>query len=317
MPEKQIYIVTGQTATGKTSQAIKLAQKHNGVLINADSRQVYKLITITTGKDLPNKAEFKTEYKLDDYEIGYYLIDNIPIYLYDLVYPNQYISSYDWAKIALDLIKKLFNEYQTIVIVGGSYFYIYNLLYKLESYNAQPNFNLRDKLKNKSVIELRSILDKLNPKILDQLNNSDRNNPYRLIRKIEILSHQPKASLNKSLETSKMFLAEKLGLKKLKVKFLGYRFKDNLSLEDTIKKRVEQRLKQGAIAEIETILKLGYTKTDQGLKTLGVSQIIEFLDKKINYEQLKELWIKKEVKYAKKQFMLMKRDTNINWKAVD
>ncbi|GIW63223.1 MAG: tRNA dimethylallyltransferase [Patescibacteria group bacterium] len=316
MPKK-ICIITGQTATGKTGTALKIAQKTNGALINADARQVYKLIDITTGKDLPKGSKFHLETKINHYDIGYYLFGKVPIYLYDIAHPNVYVSSYDWADLALSLIKKLFIKYNTIVLVGGSYFYLYNLLYKLDSDNIGPDFNLREQLKHKSLDELRNLLEKLNPRLLNQLNNSDHNNPYRLIRKIEILMQQPDFKFRPQTTNKKICLSEKLNNLQIETKIIGLRFNNNKTLEDKIRKRVAQRLEQGAVAEVKKLLSLGYTKTDQGLKTLGVKQILEFLDGKINYEQLKELWIKKEIKYAKKQYMLMKKDSNINWRIIN
>ena len=61
----KIYIVTGQTATGKTSSALNLAKQHNGELINADSRQIYRHLDIITGKDLTDKTFQSVQIKGD------------------------------------------------------------------------------------------------------------------------------------------------------------------------------------------------------------------------------------------------------------
>ena len=82
-----MIIITGQTATGKTKLALELAQKHNGELINFDSRQIYKYLDIITGKDIP-----KTK-----------------IWLYDIVTPDQYFSSFDFVKHVAPIIKDIKN----------------------------------------------------------------------------------------------------------------------------------------------------------------------------------------------------------------
>src|SRR3990167_7518533 len=94
--QNKIIIVTGQTATGKTSLALKLAKKINGELVNCDSRQIYKYLDIITGKDLTN-GKFKRVSKLGNFDLGYYeLSDRTPaveevktrIWLYDIVDPK-------------------------------------------------------------------------------------------------------------------------------------------------------------------------------------------------------------------------------------
>src|SRR4051812_32097350 len=101
----KIVIITGQTATGKTSYALDLAQKIDGELINADSRQIYKYLNIITGKDLP-QSKFVKQKKLHDFTIGFYKYKLNPyplnppsyinLWLYDIVDPKQYFSSFDY-----------------------------------------------------------------------------------------------------------------------------------------------------------------------------------------------------------------------------
>src|SRR3989339_461238 len=155
-----MIVIVGQTATGKTKLALELAEKHNGELINFDSRQVYKYLDIITGKDLPAEK----------------------VWLYDVVTPDQYFSSFDFVKLVSPIIKDIESREKTPILVGGTYLYLKHLLYGFNDNNIPPNFKLRKKLNDKSVKELQDILKKLSLQSFNRLNNSDVNNPRRLIR---------------------------------------------------------------------------------------------------------------------------------------
>ena len=88
-----MYIITGQTATGKTSYAQELASKYNGEIINCDSRQIYKELNIITGKDIPHQSKYTLLDKKINFDIGYYNLtlrnnDKTKLWLYDIVNPH-------------------------------------------------------------------------------------------------------------------------------------------------------------------------------------------------------------------------------------
>ncbi|MFA6016637.1 MAG: tRNA (adenosine(37)-N6)-dimethylallyltransferase MiaA [Patescibacteria group bacterium] len=281
-----MIIITGQTATGKTKLAIELAQKNNGELVNFDSRQIYQYLDIITGKDIP-----KTK-----------------IWLYDVVTPDQYFSSFDFVKQVTPIIEDIKKRGKTPILVGGTYLYLKHLLYGIDDNNSPPNFKLREKLNPKSVSDLQKILIKLNKTVFENLNHSDQLNPRRLIRKIEILktpTNPTKTVLNKTVF-----------IKSVPKIFIGLRYKDKLKLRKVIEKRVEERLKNGAIEEVEKLLQMGYKKTDLGMKTIGYQQVIKFLNKELTKEKAVEDWVNKEVQYAKRQLTFMKNDKNISWKEI-
>lgn len=287
----RIIIVTGQTATGKTSLALKLAQQHNGELINCDSRQIYKYLDIITGKD-------------------YKLFSKNKIWLYDVVKPNEYFSSFDFVKLAIPIIKKILSEDKTPIIVGGSYLYLKHLLYGVETENILPDQKLRKSLENKSVKELQNLLSKYSIQLIKQLNQSELNNPQRLIRKIEIERYRHSGKRVKRTHPESLF---KLGIK---IEFIGLKFKDKEKLRKSIEKRVEDRLKQGAINEVKKLLKKGYKETDPGLKTIGYQQLLSHLRGELDIDTAIQQWINKEVQYAKRQLTFMKKDPNIKWKEI-
>lgn len=279
-----MIIITGQTATGKTKLALELAKKHNGELINFDSRQIYKYLDIITGKDiLKNK-----------------------IWLYDIVFPDQYFSSFDFVELVNPIIDDIKKRSKIPILVGGTYFYLKHLLYGIDD-DSPPDFKLRNELNNKTVKELQNILTELDVQSINRLNNSDVNNPRRLIRKIEIASNR-KGTLPIRSDLKRTDLFPKI--------FIGLKYKDKSKLLQVIEKRVEERLKNNAIDEVKKLLKMGYKENDPGMKTIGYQQIIRYLNKKLTKEKAIEDWINKEVQYAKRQYTFMKKDENIKWREI-
>ena len=302
-----IIIITGQTATGKTKLALEYAKKFNAELINCDSRQIYRYLDIITGKDK-------------------HLLNRFKIWLYDVVNPNEYFSSYDFVKLAIPTIKKILLKGKTPIITGGTYLYLKHLLYGVDTENIPPNWKLRKKLANKSVEELQKTLKSFNLSAFHNLNQSERSNPQRLIRKIEILSHRAKrqdfqhprleTSQQQSGKESQIVIEQKLAMKNLEVKFIGLKFKNKESLRKAIEKRVGERLKRGAIEEAEKLLRMGYSESDPGLKTIGYQQLILHLKGVLDVDTVIQQWIAKEIQYAKRQYTFMKRDKNISWREV-
>ncbi|MFA6532540.1 MAG: tRNA (adenosine(37)-N6)-dimethylallyltransferase MiaA [Patescibacteria group bacterium] len=283
-----MIIITGQTATGKTKLALELAQKYNGELINFDSRQIYKYLDIITGKDIPKEK----------------------IWLYDIVTPDQYFSSFDFVKQLTPIIADTKKRGKTPILVGGTYLYLKHFLYGIDDNNSPPNFMLREKLNNKSVDHLQKMLIKLNKTVFENLNHSDQLNPRRLIRKIEIASKKTSAVEERSGKTAEVNKDWPVKL------FIGLRYKDKSKLRQVIKKRVEERLKNGAIEEVKKLLKMGYKQSDPGMKTIGYQQIIKYLSNDLTKEKAVEDWMNKEVQYAKRQLTFMKKDKNISWKEI-
>jgi len=326
-----MIIIVGQTATGKTKLALELAKNipppGGGELINFDSRQIYKYLDIITGKDLPKNSEFiiqNLELK-SKYNIGYYSLAiynhlkpfTTKLWLYDVVTPDQYFSSFDFVEKVKPVIDDIKKRGKIPILVGGTYLYLKHLLYGFNDNNVPPNFELRKKLNTKTVKELQDILKKLSPESFNLLNHSDVNNPRRLMRKIEV------AIFNSADLTDLTDLTDSDRLNPISSNFIqfnptiiGIKYKNKSKLRQVIEKRVEERLKNGAIDEVKNILKMGYKSSDPGLKTIGYQQIIKYLNNELTKEKAIEDWINKEVQYAKRQLTFMKKDPNIQWREI-
>ena len=304
---RNLIILTGQTATGKSRHALDLAKKINGQLINCDSRQIYKKLDIVTGKDIGYHKFFEVT-SFSNFSVGYYLIDNIKVWLYDVIDPKVFFSSYDYTTIAQYVIKRITSKGKTPIIVGGTYLYIKHLLYGFETESIPPDWKLRKKLERKTVSELQEVLNDKSPTMFEKLNKSDQKNPQRLIRKIEIASHLRKVSAPTHRKSGSLLDAD--------IEIIGFRYKKKQKLMSAVKKRVMERLKQGAVNEAKNLLKQGYSDSDPGLVTIGYKQIFQHLKGLLSKDEMINQWITKEVQYAKRQYTFMKKDSNIKWKAI-
>ncbi|OGK30945.1 tRNA (adenosine(37)-N6)-dimethylallyltransferase MiaA [Candidatus Roizmanbacteria bacterium RIFCSPHIGHO2_12_FULL_33_9] len=280
-----MYIITGQTATGKTNLAYELAKKHKGEIINFDSRQIYQKLNIITGKQV---------------------FPDVKTHLIDIVDPKEQFSSFDFANSAKRIINYLIRHNIMPILVGGTYLYLKHLLYGIDT-KVPADWKLREELGKKSVKQLQDILKKHSVQTFERLNQSDRNNPHRLIRKIEIYSTHLTFPERKK---TNYFPG------KYNYKLIGLRFKSNESLKKAIEKRVEQRVRNGAFQEVKHLIKQGYKSTDPGMQTIGYKQLIQYYSGTISRDEALQQWITKEVQYAKRQYTFMKKDKNIKWKSI-
>lgn len=304
MHPNKIIIITGQTATGKTTYARTLASRINGELINSDARQIYQGLDIVTGKD-KNTGTFHLVEKKGDFHIGFY--KTIKTWLYDIISPDILFSPYHFAQLSSIVLKHIQNRGKIPIFVGGTYLYIHYLFFQKEIIDIPPNEHLRESLSDASVEELQKILQSYNHDLFNELNESDTHNPQRLLRKIEIAHHIKKHGRDIKQTFSL------IDTKKFDIEIHGLRFVDRDILRKAIHNRVRKRLQEGAIEETKKILQKKYTQSSPGLQAIGYRQIIDYLNEKITYQELIDTWITKEVQYAKRQETFMKKNTSIIW----
>lgn len=245
---KKILVICGPTATGKTTLAALLARRIGGELISADSRQVYRGMDLTTGKD---RVE-------------------VPTWLYDVVDPDEEFSVSHWVKLAREVVSDIHKRNKLPIVVGGTGLYIQALLRPFETINIPPNKKLRDKLQKLSVHELQKMVPR------GDMNNSDWNNPRRLIRKIEVANYKrgPLGSARGPLEE-----VLQIGL--------------TAPLE-ALDARIDERLK--------------------GRKAAGLDEEITALRKKYNANLSAMSAIDlNEHAYARRQLTWFKKQNNIHW----
>ncbi|GIW69396.1 MAG: tRNA dimethylallyltransferase [Patescibacteria group bacterium] len=173
----KVFAIVGPTSTGKTSLSLDLCRRLNGEIISADSRQVYKHMDVGTGK-IPLDTKTKIEKGK-----GFWDFAGVRVWGYDLVSPDQYFSSYDFAKYALEKLTEVLGRGKNVFIVGGTGFYVDAVTGRIDlNSNVKPDFELRSRLEKMTLEELWALLTSLNLKVYEKI---DKNNPVRLIRAIE------------------------------------------------------------------------------------------------------------------------------------
>jgi tRNA dimethylallyltransferase len=307
-----IYILFGQTATGKTAKALELCTQHNGEIVNFDSRQIYKKLDIITGKDIPSGSLFHVQSSSANKSIGFYELrttnyelrtPQARIWLYDIIDPKQPFSSAEYVECAMEVIRDIISRGKTPILVGGTGYYLRHLLYGAPEMKVAENWDLRDKLEQKTVEELQTILKDKNIDMFTNLNNSDRSNPRRLIRRIE-LAQSGLQSLP-TQPTQETLTSRVSALKS--ITYLPFFHFSREALESKIISRVNNRIESGAIEEVKELLKEGYEIADPGLNAIGYQQIAGYLRNEITLDEAKKQWNTKEIQYAKRQKTFFKK----------
>ena len=274
--KKRIVLLAGPTASGKSKLAIKLAQYYNGEIINADSMQVYKEISILTSK--PNEKD----------------INIINHHLYGFNSVKKKFSTGLWLKMVIKKIEELRNNGKTPVIVGGTGLYFKALTEGLVKIPDIPNDLRRDiRILHKKIgqKDFFKRLLKLDPLAKKFVLPSD---PHRSMRVYEI-----KKFTNKSL--FKLIEETRPNFNKNEFKKIFINTPKEL-LHKNIEKRVEKMFKDGAIQEVKKFLKMKIYRELSSNKIIGIKEIRDYISKKASLNETKETIIQKTRQYAKRQF---------------
>jgi tRNA dimethylallyltransferase len=287
MPEddkmkNKILIICGPTATGKTALALSLAKRFDGELVSADSRQVYRGMDIGTGKDLD--ICFKS---------------SVPIWMYNVVNPGEEFSVSHYQFLSTAVISNIQKRNKLPIIVGGTGLYIRSILMPIETAGIPPNVSLRKKLIRMSKEQLQGKLQHVAPQVWEGLNNSDRNNPRRLIRKIEIAKSKMGTSCKKTKEQYDQCL---IGLRTTLQ-----------SLYQRIDKRVDKRVEQGVVDEISMLIQKGFSWDLPSMSALGYKEWRPYFERKQSMEQCIQQWKHDEHGYARRQLTWFKKQSLIHW----
>lgn len=254
---KNLIIISGPTATGKTKLALQLAHEFNGELISADSRQIYKGMDIGTGKDVEDGVWNEKNQA--------WMVKNIPIYMLDQIFPDSMFNVAQYESRAGETIKKIESRGHLPIIIGGTGFYIRSLINPPATLGIPQDFDLRQDLNTKKREELQKILQKLDPQKFNSLNFSDQNNPRRLIRAIEVAKYYSKILPEKKQNFDRVVHITLTAP-------LPYIYK----LTD---QRIDSMIKNGLIEEIKNLLKK-YSWESPGLKTIGYIEFKEYFENK-------------------------------------
>ena len=273
--QSKIILISGPTASGKSNFAIKIAKKVNGEVINTDSMQVYKHLQILTAR--PNKKEQK----------------NIKHHMYGIIDLNKKFSTGQWLNTAILKIKEIKKRKKIPILVGGTGLYFQSLIDGLVKIPEIP-VKFRNKIrliqKKEGQKKFYKKLLKIDPIAKDKF---DQNDTQRTIRAFEVKSFT-KISMYEWLNKTKSEFKDEEFLK----------LYIELKREDLIKRislRTIKMTEEGAVKEVKKFIKSKIKKDLSVNRVIGIDELTQYLNEKINLDKAHELISIKTRQYAKRQ----------------
>lgn len=284
---QKILVITGPTATGKTGIAIELANRLEGEIISADSRQVYKLMDIGTAKPTEEQRQ------------------EVPHHLIDIVYPDQAYSAGLFARDAKNVIEQILNRRKLPIIVGGTGLYLKALTQGLFQ-GPGANMELREKLNQeaqaKGIEALYRELAGFDPQTASKISPKDR---IRIIRAIEVYRLTGKSIScwqRKSSSDSSHHRFVSFGIDM-----------ERNRLYERINQRIDKMMQDGFLAEVENLLRLGYSFELPALRTFGYLDMLEHIQGKVELQAAVDKFKQKTRNYAKRQLTWFSHQIRLTW----
>lgn len=298
----KIIVILGPTAVGKTKIATKLAARFNGEIVSADSRQVYRGMDIGTGKDMADYEVLKNGKKI-----------KIPYHLIDIVSPKTKFSLARYQKMAYQAIDNIISRGKVPFLTGGTGLYIDAVVNGLLLLPAKENKNLREKMEKWSNARIFKKLLKIDPELAQII---DKGNKRRMIRYIEIMT-ECKRNITQLWKEQKMiskYDALMLGIipkTKKTQNIASPELKDIINRR--IDQRVESRLKEGMIKEVETLHNENISWKRLESFGLEYKYISYYLKGELEYDKMVSLLKIAIHQFAKRQITWFKKNKKIIW----
>ncbi|SIR07643.1 tRNA dimethylallyltransferase [Rhizobium sp. RU33A] len=285
-------LITGPTASGKSALALQFARRHDGVVINADSMQVYNTLRVVTAR--PSEAE----------------MGGVRHELYGHVPAGQTYSTGDWLREARVLLERLKHENRLPVFVGGTGLYFKALTGGLSEMPAIPaglRSEIRDRLEIDGTEALHRKLAEVDPAMAQRLSPGDG---QRIVRALEVFRATGRSIAEFQKQSGPMLVDPDRTLKLVVLP-------DRAVLHDRINRRFEQMMDQGAVEEVEALLSLGLRPEMPAMKAIGVAQIADMLAGRITRHEAVERASAATRQYAKRQMTWFRNQMDESWERVD
>ena len=286
-----VVAVVGPTASGKSALAVELARLLNGEIVSADSKQIYRYMSVGTA--VPTEEEMA----------------GIPHHLLQFLNPDQNFSVAEYVELAQKAILEIHARKKLPVVAGGTGLYVSSLLDNITFFDTKSDPALRQELE-------QTAAEKGNQYLLDLLNTFDPqlaqklhpNNLGRIIRGIEAyrltgipMSEHQKASRQKESPYRCCIIG------------LNYRNRD--LLYQRIDRRVEKMMENGLLEEIKELIRMGYSQT--AAQAIGYKEFFGYLQGKSTLEESVARVQQESRRYAKRQLTWFRRDERVNWLYID
>ena len=255
-----ILFITGPTGIGKSDLAIKLSKEIKGEIINADSMQIYRELKVITAR--PTNIDIKL----------------IKHHLYGYVSGSERYNVEKWCNDAKNIIESLFKNNVTPIFVGGTGLYIDTLINGITSIPSMPESIKKESNNLFDKIGLDNFFDLIKEIDINAVNNISKNDTQRLKRIWEVYKFTGKKfSLWKDNKNKKF-------LDNIEYKIILF-LPDRTKNYNRVNKRVESMIENGAVHEIENLLKYNYSSKLPIMRAHGVPEISSYLQKKVTLEE--------------------------------
>lgn len=280
---KKLLVLLGPTGVGKTELSVSLAEYWGCPIISADSRQLYKGLSIGTA------APTETQ------------LSRVPHYMVGTLGIEEYYSASEFESDSLKIISELHQTNDILIVSGGSMMYIDALckgIDEVPTIDENLRKELYDRYEKEGLEPIRSQLKILDPVFYDQV---DLKNYKRVIHALEVclMSGKPYSSFRTNTVKQRPFEIIKFGL-----------MRNRDELYQRINVRVDKMMEDGLLAEAEKFYPF---RVNNSLNTVGYKELFKYLDGDWTLEFAVEKIKQNSRIYSRKQMTWFKRDASINW----
>src|SRR5690554_2834942 len=280
---KTLLVLIGPTGVGKTEWSLRVAEELRGPIISADSRQIYRGMTIGTAAPTPEQMQ------------------RVPHHFVGILSPSDYYSASEFEGDVLSLLSRLREVHPVVVMTGGSMMYVdavCNGIDEIPTIDETLRNDLQELYRREGLDPIRQQL-----KILDPIfyNEVDLKNPKRVIHALEIclMAGKPYSSLRTNPKKERPFRIIKVGFNR-----------DRKELYDRINLRVDKMVDDGLIEEARGLYPRRHLNS---LNTVGYKELFEYFDGVCSLEFAIDKIKQHSRNYARKQLSWFRRDENIYW----
>ena len=281
--DKTLIVITGPTAVGKTRLCLDIAKHFDIPIINADSRQIYKELSIGTAR--PSEEEMR--------EVKHYFVGMLGL--------EDYYSASLFEQQVLELLKRLFHDNDYALMAGGSMMYIDAVcdgIDDIPTIDDETRATMKRRLQEEGLERLCEELQRLDPEYFEIV---DRQNPKRVVHALEIctMTGRTYTSYRKREKKERPFRIVKISLSRERNELYG-----------RINRRVDEMMQQGLLKEAQ---KMYPRRHLNALNTVGYKELFDYLDGRWPLEEAVERIKGNTRRYARKQLTWYKKDPHIKW----
>lgn len=278
-----LLVLLGPTGVGKTEWSLQIAERLKSPILSADSRQIYKQMTIGTAA--PTDEQLK----------------RVPHYFVGMLEPEDYYSASQFEDDAVPLIENLLQTHPYVVMTGGSMMYIDAVckgIDEIPTIDEKLRKEVHELYKKEGLDAIRARLKLLDPAFYNEV---DLKNPKRVIHALEIclMAGKPYSSLRTNPNKGRPFRIVKIGFTR-----------DRNELYNRINQRVDQMITDGLVEEAQKLYPKRYLNS---LNTVGYKELFEYFDGNCSLDFAIDKIKQHSRNYARKQLTWFNRDKEINW----